>query len=174
MRKFMFYFMMLGMFLCFSFAESTVNTGDDIGLFLRESVDGKITGKYYHLQITVYRIDDKVEWFASHECFITDDYKKSVSVCMGVSTESWTYDLPLLEGVVWKSGKSLMCKYRAYGGQTINLKISKLPNTKNEWYAVGGGLIHYTDHSDKLVWELKSVKELNLKYPKIELLPGYK
>jgi hypothetical protein len=149
---------------------------DNISLFLQESIDGELTGKYYHLKIEIYRGNGETGWSASHEEFREDNDEKCVFVEMEMSDSNQAkHDhAAFLKNIKWEAGKKLKCTYRAYGGECVELEAKKVPHTENEWNATGKGLFHYTDYSEKLDWELKSVKNITLKYPKMMLYGAYK
>jgi len=152
-------------------------SSDTIPFFAEVRIDGK-AGKaktYYYIEIKVYLEDNEIKWRFDKIVLQESDVEKSVVVSLRHSRFKDDYDLPLISDVSWVPGKSFECKYH-YFHEPINLKAVKKGEGQYDWEVYGScryKLRPDDPNDEERLFEIKSVKEIKLKYKKMRKVNLY-
>jgi len=166
------YFFVL--FLCFIFL-SNINAADNkvdkIPIFMQYYQEGQAQDSYSHMEIMIYKNNGKIKWIINVEEFSQDDESKATIVDISNSHSDDDWSDPFLKILNWIPGKKLECKYLKSGFDMI-LTAQKSDKGPYFWDVNIKGFIP-RGSGGKMEAGFKQVKEINLKYKKLEFVARY-
>lgn len=144
--------------------------GDEINVILEELKNGQATGNYLHLDIVIYANDNGTSFSARQEWFEADDDKKMTTVSLEDSVSYDNSNSQNMKHVKWIPGKEFRCDYNALGGSSVEL-IAKKSGVReyDPWQVDGTGIKNMTEWDKGVKWELRSTRQVKLKYSELKL-----
>jgi len=148
---------------------------DNIVVFCKIYIDNKEVDDMIYLKIILLKDNAKIKWYLNEVVFQTDELHKNHIISTKHSRYNDDYTIPLISDIKWEPGKSFECKYH-YFHEPIQLKAIKKDEGKYDWEVYGSCRykLRPDDPNDvEKFFEIKSVKEIKLKYKKVRLVNLY-
>ena len=144
--------------------------GDEINVILEELKNGKATGNYLHLDVVIYSNIKGTNFGVSQEWFEADDVKKKTTVSLEHCVSYDKSNSSIMTHVMWIPGKEFRCDYNALGGSSVKLVAVKSGAREYDpWQVDGKGIYKVTEVNEGVKWELRSTKQVKLKYSELKL-----
>lgn len=152
---------------------------DTIPFFAEIKIDGRIMEDRSYLYVEIILLKEEggsnIEWYLNEVWLDEKDLRKIVIIHVIHSRSNDKFSSPLLSDIKWNPGKSLECKYHHFY-EPLNLKATKKGKGKYDWEVYGSCRykLRPDDPNDvEHFLEIKSVKEIKLKYNKMRMLNLY-
>ncbi len=163
--------------LLFLFMVNVNAESDLIPFFAQVIIDRKCDAEktYFYIEIFIFQEKKEKKWYVNHITLDEDDLDKEIIISVEHSRYNDDYSLPLISDIKWEPGKSFECKYH-YFHEPIHLKAIKKGKGEYDWEVYGNCRykMRPDDPNDvERLFEIKSVKEIKLKYKKLRMVNLY-